>query len=186
METSWDVFSYWQAGIDSFPGPSRLSYHVRPQNMNTSRKNRIVASSIASVCLILGSAIYVLFRPTTLLMFHWADGLSLTHSVQLIRASVSGLASLVPGWFVFSLPFALWVLAYLFFIEAVWAHSQSWARFLWFWSVPLIAIGAELSQIKHIIPGSFDWGDLATIILAIVLGFSTTSIHNLNKGERET
>ena len=159
---------------------------VRPQNMNARRKNRIVASSVASVCLILGSAIYILFRPTSLLMFHWADGLSLTHSVQLMRASASGLANLVPAWFVFSLPFALWVLAYLFFIEAVWAHSQSWARFLWFWSVPLIAIGAELSQITHIIPGSFDWGDLATIILAIVLGFSTTSIHNLNKGERET
>ena len=102
-----------------------------------------------------------------------------------MRASASGLANLVPAWFVFSLPFALWVLAYLFFIEAVWGTHGLGHGFM-VWSVPLIAIGAELSQIKHIIPGSFDWGDLATIILAIVLGFSTTSIHNLNKGERET
>lgn len=165
---------------------SQLRQTVRSQNMKARRKNRIMASSIASVCLILGSAIYVLFRPTTLLIFHWIDGLGLTHSVQLMRASVRGLANLLPTWFVFSLPFALWVLAYLFFIEAVWARSQSWARFLWFWSVPLIAIGAELSQIGRIIPGSFDWRDLATIFLAIILGFYTTSIHTLNKRKRET
>jgi len=102
-----------------------------------------------------------------------------------MRASASGLENLLPVWFVFSLPFALWVLAYLFFIEAVWAHSKDRARFIWFWSIPVIAICAELAQVKHIIPGSFDWGDLVTIIFAIVLGFSTTSIHNL-RGERET
>jgi hypothetical protein len=60
------------------------------------------------------------------------------------------------------------------------------ARLAWFWCVPLIAISAELAQIKHIIPGSFDWGDLAAIIFAIILGFSTTSIRNLKKGGRET
>jgi len=139
---------------------------------------------MAVACLILGSAIYVFFRPTTLLMFHWADSLSLTHSVLLIRASASGLEKLLPVWFVFSLPFALWVLAYLFFIEAIWAHSQSWARLVWFWCIPLIAISAELAQIKHIIPGSFDWRDLAAIIFAIILGFSATSIHNPKKGEK--
>jgi len=74
----------------------------------------------------------------------------------------------------------------LFFIEAVWACSQSWTRLVWFWCIPLIAISSELAQIKHIIPGSFDWEDLAAIIFAVILGFSTTSIHNLRKGERET
>ena len=162
--------------------PVGLNSNVRPMIMSARRRNQIIAYSVAAACLILGSAMYVLFRPTTLLMFHWADTLSLTDSVRLMRASTGGLENLLPAWFVFSLPFALWVLAYLFFIEAVWAHSQDWSRFVWFLSIPLIAICAELAQIKHIIPGSFDWGDLATIIFAIVLGFSTTSIHYLNRG----
>jgi hypothetical protein len=155
-------------------------------NMSARRRNQTIAFSVAAACLILGSAVYVLFRPTTLLMFHWADALSLTHSVRSMRASASGLENLLPAWFVFSLPFALWVLAYLFFIEAVWAHSKSWKRLVWFWCVPLIAISAELAQVKNIIPGSFDWEDLAAIIFAVILGFSTTSTHNLKKGERET
>jgi hypothetical protein len=153
-------------------------------NMSVRRRNQIIAFSVAMACLILGSAVYVLFRPMTLLMFNWADALSLTHSVRLMRASASGLETLLPTWFVFSLPFALWVLAYLFFIEAIWAHAKSVTRLAWFWCVPLIAISAELAQIKHIIPGSFDWGDLAAIIFAIILGFSTTSIRNLKKGGR--
>jgi hypothetical protein len=159
---------------------------TRARLMKAMRKNRIIAYSIAAACLISGSAIYVFFRPTTLLMFHWADALNVTHSIQLMRSSASSLEKLLPGWFVFSLPFALWVLAYLFFIEAVWADSLCWARLAWFWCVPLIAISAELAQIKQIIPGIFDWGDLATIILAVILGVSTTSILNPQKGQRET
>ncbi len=151
--------------------------------MNATRRHRIITSCVATACLSLGSAIYVLFRPTTLLMFHWADALSLIHSVQRMRALASGLEQLFPAWFVLSLPFALWVLAYLFFIDAVWIHEQSSARFVWFWCVPIIAISAELAQIKHIVPGNFDLADLAAIIFAIILGFSTTSIHKHKKGE---
>lgn len=155
-------------------------------NMTAIRRNRIMASSMATACLILGSAIYVFFRPTTLLMFHWADALSMAQSVEVMRASMSRFERLLPAWFVFSLPFALWVLSYLFFIEAVWAHSQSRAGFIWFWCIPLIAICAELAQIKHIIPGRFDWGDLTAIIIAIIIGFSTTAISNVKKGVIET
>lgn len=138
---------------------------------------------MAAACLILGSAIYVSFRPTTLLMFRWADALNLTHYLEAMRASSSGLERLLPAWVVFSLPFALWVLAYMLFIEAVWAHSESWARLVWYWCIPLIAISAELAQIKHIIPGRFDWGDLTFIIFAISTGCSIALIRSLRKRE---
>ena len=65
--------------------------NVRPMNMSARRRKQITAFSVAAACLILGSAVYVLFRPTTLLMFHWADALRLTHSVRLMRASTCGL-----------------------------------------------------------------------------------------------
>jgi hypothetical protein len=149
--------------------------------MSAIRRQRITPFCMAGTCLFAGSAVYVLFRPTTLLMFHWADALNLTHSVQKIRDSASGLELIFPAWFVLSLPFALWVLAYLFLIDSVWADSKSPARFVWFWCVPLLAIIAELAQAERIIPGCFDWADLTAIMFAIILGVFATSIHHPKK-----
>jgi len=141
---------------------------------------------LALVCLFWGSALYVLFRPTTLLMFHWADALGLTSSIGEMRDWASGFDKYLPIWVVFSLPFALWVSAYLFFIESIWMNSTSLARHLWFYCIPLIALFTELAQIKHIIPGNYDLVDLAAIIVAIILGFYMTSPYSQKKGVTET
>jgi len=136
---------------------------------------KIIYFSIGFILFILASFIYILFRPTSLLMFHWAENLNLLHTIQIMRNSVNSF-NFIPEEFVFSLPFGLWILSYLFFIEVIWKNSKSKLKFLWFWFVPLISIGAELLQIKNIIPGVFDWKDLCVIILATIFGFFTTSI----------
>ncbi len=144
---------------------------------------QIKAFSSAAVCLIMGLAIYVLFRPMTLLLFHWADELSLMNSVMLVRTTLIGMEKLIPEWFIFSLPFALWILSYLLFVQAIWSQSKHWMRFVWFWCVPLFAIFVEFAQISDIVPGSFDWLDLLAITLAIVIGFSATFINPSKLGE---
>ena len=144
--------------------------------------SRMVAFSVGTACFFVASALYILFRPTTLLMFHWIKALGLMDSVQLMRASVISLENLLPGWFIYSLPFGLWILAYLVFIEGIWANTQSQKRLLWLWCVPGIAISAEFLQINQIIPGSFDWEDLIIIISAIIIGFYISTANNLNKG----
>jgi len=40
--------------------------------------------------LLLGSFIYILFRPTTLLMFHWFDYFNLTKIINFMRIKVIG------------------------------------------------------------------------------------------------
>ena len=137
---------------------------------------------MALACLLLGSALYLLFRPTTLLMFHWADALGLTHSIGTMRVWIDGFDRHFPNWVVFSLPFALYVSSYMFFIESIWINSTSRARPGWFWSIPITAICSELTQIKHIIPGHFDLGDLLALIAAIILGFFMTCHYKKNKG----
>jgi hypothetical protein len=140
--------------------------------------------SMALVCLLLGSALYVFFRPTTLLMFQLADALGLTSSIGVMRDWMAGFDCYLPKWIIFSLPFALWVSAYLLFINSIWMNSTSLSRHVWFWCIPLVAIIAELAQIKHIIPGTFDVTDFVVIIVAIIFGFSLTLLFNRIEKEK--
>jgi hypothetical protein len=152
--------------------------------MNPKKSKQIISISIALLSLILGSFIYILFRPKTLMMFHWADTLGLMNSIESMRYSIIGFKKNVPKWFIFSLPFSLWVLAYLLFIDAIWVNTQSWSRNIWFLIIPIIAILSEFAQSIYVIPGKYDWGDLATIIIAIIFGAFITSILNFKKGEK--
>ncbi len=146
------------------------------------KRKQKISVCLALVCLLSGSALYLLFRPTTLLMFHWADALGLTGSIGTMRVWIDGFDRYVPNWVVFSLPFALYVLSYMFFIESIWINSTSPARHGWFWCIPITAICSELTQIKHIIPGRFDLGDLFALIVAIILGFFLACHCKQNKG----
>lgn len=122
-------------------------------------------------CLLAGSILYILFRPTTLLMFHWVELIGLEESIGIMRIWANGFDVYLSTWSVFSLPFALWVLSYMFFTNGIWKNSTSLVRYVWFWSLPIIAIFGELSQSIHIIPGHFDIGDLIALIFVILLGF---------------
>lgn len=146
------------------------------------KRKRTISFVLAAGCLLAGSALYVLFRPTTLLMFHWADALGLTGSIGTMRASLDGLDKYLPSWTVNSLPFALWVVSYMFFINGIWGNSISLVRSVWFWCIPVIAIAAELAQSMHIIPGRFDLVDAVMIIVATTLGFFLTELNHAKKG----
>jgi hypothetical protein len=128
-------------------------------------------------CLFLGLILYILFRPTTLLMFHWADALGLTGSIGTMRTWVNGFDRYLPTWIVYSLPFALWISSCLFFIKGIWWNSTSLVRHAWFWCIFLIAIATELAQSICIIPGRFDRVDLITIILGTILSFVTINFN---------
>jgi hypothetical protein len=141
------------------------------------RRRQTISYLLAAGCLLTGSVIYVLFRPTTLLMFHGADSLGLTGSIGTMRSWVDGCDRYLPNWIIYSLPFALWVSSYLFFIEGIWGRSIPVVRYAWFRCVPIIAIAAELAQSIYIIPGHFDSVDLITIIFATILGFFTTDFN---------
>lgn len=146
------------------------------------RREQNISFCLAISCLFLGSAFYILFRPTTLLMFHWADALGMTGSISTLRTWVVGFDRYLPTWVLYSLPFALWVSSYLFFIKGIWWNSSSLVCHAWFWCIPVITIVAELAQSMCIIPGCFDRVDLITIILGIIFGVVGIDFRQLKKG----
>jgi hypothetical protein len=148
----------------------------------TTIRRQIIFFSVAAGCLLLGSALYFLFRPTTLLMFHWADLLGLTKSIGTMRTLTDGSDSYLPNWTIYSLPFALWVSSCLFFVSAIWSESTSCGHYAWFWCIPIIAITAELAQSLHVFPGHFDPVDLIMIICGTILGFVATELNQIIKG----
>jgi hypothetical protein len=129
----------------------------------------------AAAAILTGGFVYLLFRPTSLLMFKWLDALAAWRWVESLRHAAIGAEQLIPNWVIYSLPFALWVFSYLLFIELIWGNSEPSARLIWYWTVPLIAVLTEFMQIFHVISGTFDWLDLLLILVAVV------SVHILTK-----
>jgi len=145
---------------------------------------RSVCIWAAVVCLLAGSAIYILYRPISLLMFRWAESLGVASLIYVLRSCCAVTAVFLPDWIIYSLPFALWVSAYMFFIKAVWWRSVCRARHLWLWCVPACSIFTELCQSKGVLPGTFDFTDLSALFFATAI---STIIPELNlstiKGE---
>jgi hypothetical protein len=143
---------------------------------------RTTCACLAVASLLIGSMVYLLFRPTSLLMFHWADSLGLAALIHALRSYSHSAARLLPKWFVYSLPFALWVSSYLFCIRAIWWRSECRLRYLWLWCVPIIAVTAELCQHLGILPGTFDFLDLLIIGFATAIVFSIPTPNQLAGG----
>lgn len=125
--------------------------------------------------LFLGSAIYILFRSESLLMFRWANSLGLLPFIDFLRFYSQGLRPIIPAWFVYSLPFALWTVSYMLFVQAIWFGHKSISRVIWFWVVPVISLAAELGQYPRLVPGTFDILDLLTIIFAVAVVLTITA-----------
>jgi len=118
----------------------------------------------------LGSAIYILFRPRSLLMFSWFDWMGLGALIDSLRSEWHGFAAHLPDALLGSAPFALWVLAYMLLIEAIWAGERTLRKAIWQWIVPGAAVGAELGQLSRAVPGTFDHLDLIAIFTAVLSG----------------
>lgn len=126
--------------------------------------------ALSCLCLVAGTCVYLLFRPTTLLLFEWVESLGMLEPVMAARQLFRRPESPWIEWAVFSLPYALWVLADMLLVGAIWGRDPSPCKIAWLALVPAIAIGAEVGQAWGWIPGRFDPVDLALIVSAAVLG----------------
>jgi hypothetical protein len=126
--------------------------------------------SLAVASLLAGSSIYVLFRPTSLLMFHWFDAVGLMHPVEVLRQYSPLVLHYLPTSIIYSAPFALWVFSYLLCVEVIWWRSGNRWCYVWALSVPIISIISEFCQLLHVLSGTFDPEDLLAVGLATVSG----------------
>lgn len=130
---------------------------------------RIICFSLAMICLLVASTLYILFRSKTLLFFHWANYLGFLPIIESIRVRYWYLTYILPEWIVYSFPFALWVISYSLFANGIWLNSKSNRRHLWIWCVPVIAVLSEVLQSMKLIPGRFDFIDFCLLSMCIPL-----------------
>jgi len=129
------------------------------------------AFALASIVfLTTGSMIYLCFRSESLLMFQWAHTARLSKGMQLIRDAARPFRQTLPSWSNYLLPYSLWMLSYMFARRAIWHDSHDLGSCLWILIIPFLATASEVAQALQIIPGTFDWVDLAMLTTAAIVG----------------
>ena len=122
---------------------------------------------MAVVMLILGGAVYLLFRTKQLIMFHVTDALGLTDTIDSWRKTTADIK--LPEWSVYVLPNALWAGAYVIVTDAILQSHRRTIRLMAASIIPLLGIMAEIMQAAGLIPGTFDWLDIMAYALPYII-----------------
>lgn len=125
-----------------------------------SRRTETILGILATIA---GGVVYLLFRPRVLLLFFVADAMGLGSLVDACRAKVIGLS--LSEFAVYSLPSALWVIAYLLLMDAIFRRQSFGSRLRWTSVIPLVGIASELLQGMGFLSGTFDWADLLCYVI---------------------
>lgn len=109
----------------------------------------------------IGTTVYILWRGRGIRLFDWLGAAGLH---PLVAQAREGAASVrVPRAILYTLPDAMWAYAFGAALGLVWMGGAPLSRALWLLSAGGIACAIELGQAASIIPGTFDWLDLAAI-----------------------
>ncbi len=136
------------------------------------RTNRIQLLA-AATAIVAGGLMYILFRPSEFVFFQWIRTLGLGHALAFLRTPFSAASSILPDWFIYSVPDSLWAFAYTLIIMALWAGSKSVWKYIWYATIPLLLLGSELLQLSGSIRGTFSFSDVGWIIAGLVAGILT-------------
>jgi len=137
--------------------------------------------------MLIGGMIYLIWRPESLLMFSWAEKLSLLHVVEALREFGRECLPNPPAWVLNSLPHALWIFSGIVLLGTVWGETSLRWFMLWSFSLITISIFSELGQISGLLPGTYDFSDIAGMLIASIAGYAITigSIINQDEGNNE-
>ncbi len=132
-----------------------------------SLKTRIDKSILSLLILCVGGLIYIGFRDKSLLMFTWFNYLGVSENIDTFRGLFNSEG--VYGWVKNSLPDGLWLFSYMFLVDAIWNGSKSISAYIFIYYLPLLALMSEILQYFGLVPGVFDWIDIASYLFAILL-----------------
>ena len=132
-----------------------------------SLKDRIERSILSLLILCIGGLIYIGLRDKSLLMFDWFNHLGLSQHVDIFRGLFNSEG--VYGWVKNSLPDGLWLFSYMFLVDVIWNGSKSFSAYIFIYYLPFLALMSEFLQYLGLVPGVFDWIDVASYLFAILL-----------------
>ncbi|MHC5038328.1 MAG: hypothetical protein ACYTHM_13515 [Planctomycetota bacterium] len=108
-----------------------------------------------------GGCIYVLWRSTDLFVFDWIRFLGLEGTVLALRDGARSFGSVLPAWFLFSLPDGLWAYAVTACMILIWRGEKGKGAVGWICVGPFLAVGSEIGQMVSVVPGAFSFLDVA-------------------------
>ena len=111
------------------------------------------------VFLILGCAIYLLFRTKTLNIYQWCSLVGLSDGIDYARIWVCYWN--IPDFVRYSLPDGLYCAAYILIMSAIWQNNDSITKLFVIALVPAVTIASEVFQYYGLVNGTFDVMDLA-------------------------
>lgn len=141
-------------------------------------KTRLILFLSGLICLILGGFIYLLYRPTTLILFKWLRSLGFDNFDN-VRNIMEGKFPL-SDYFIYCFPDGLWTISYILIILSIWCKFDV-TQLLFCSIIPAIGVLSEIGQKFHYISGVFDYRDLLTYLtpyLLYILIFVKSNLYN--------
>ena len=108
----------------------------------------------------MGSLIYIGWRTTSLRVFDWLQFLRVPQN--LFRPQIQ-----LPNTILYSLPDGCWVFAGTSWMLLIWHKLSPWV-----FSVVTLALASELAQALGMMPGTFEWTDVAFYIGGFALSLT--------------
>jgi hypothetical protein len=136
-------------------------------SLNKKDLSRIVEAAIGLVALVIGGLIYIRYRNESLLMFDWFQELRISNIIGEYRVDVD--KSSVYEWVKYNMPAGLWLFSYMFIIDSLWGNDNNAVYRCFLYVLPIMALVSELMQLFKILPGTYDFMDLFSYVLAILL-----------------
>jgi hypothetical protein len=133
----------------------------------------------ALISITVGTAIYILFRSTNLLVFIWIENVGLGEDVIELRDWANPILPHLPEFILYSLPDGLWAFSFSASILLIWRNEKS-KKYLWLLVPIVFAILPEILQKFKLFPGTFDVYDLIMSLTGIGLSLLLTQFKNKN------
>lgn len=122
---------------------------------------------ITALPLIIGSLVYISWRPNNLLMFSWFEYLGVMNSILVVRNSLSSFNP--PNWVIFWLPNALWSFSFMTILYWLWGKQNNKIKYFFLLLPFVFGFFMELGQLFNILPGTFDIGDIIAHLIGVLL-----------------
>ncbi|MFO7668317.1 MAG: hypothetical protein R6W31_01535 [Bacteroidales bacterium] len=142
---------------------------------------KVTYISLSSFAVFAGGLIYILFRPAEPAFFNWFYAAGLENWLYAVREQSLSICSSLPQWVVYSLPNGLWVFGYTTIVISIWTGSNSFLKYFWFLSIPVLVFGFELLQLTGKLQGTFCLNDILWSATGITVGFITVYIIRSNR-----
>lgn len=128
-----------------------------PVNSGCRRRRALILRFLFHVVMpiSIGTAIYLLFRTTSLLVFDWLDAVTLLEPTIVARGMFSGIS--LPAWLLYSAPDGLWVYAITSWMILIWDRRPPLP---WLLAGVALGVGGEIGQAIAMIPGTYQHLDV--------------------------